>query len=388
MVEQRPVQTGITFNNQTVVTKGLQVGETVVTDGQLRLAPKMKVTVKKSDAAANTNSGRRQTRHERSRAVHPPPGDDHAGHVGHSAFWPGRFPPVARQRSAERGLSDGVQVSARPARRESGDDGFRRRDAAGKTTFHQRGRGLDVFHQLARQRVHHDPILAGTATLTRRRRTCRRPSPRPAKQLPPNMPTPPTYQKVIRRIRRSFFCPCRHRRCRCRTWTITAENLLAQQISQINGVAQVSVFGAQPYAVRIQVDPEQNWRLTDWGLIKSSSAVGKPECEPAARHALRENDQAFTVQANGQLTDAAAFRPMIVAYRNGNPGAAAATGQRPRQCAKRQRRGVGGQHARRHSGRAAPSRARIRSRWWNNIKKLLPQFRKCDPGVGEAGCGH
>ncbi len=55
-VEQRPVQTGITFNNQTVVTKGLNSGETVVTDGQLRLAPKMKVTVKKPDSASNTNS--------------------------------------------------------------------------------------------------------------------------------------------------------------------------------------------------------------------------------------------------------------------------------------------------------------------------------------------
>jgi len=54
IVEDRPVQTGITFNNETVVTKGLQAGETVVTDGQLRLAPKMKVTVKSSDSATNS----------------------------------------------------------------------------------------------------------------------------------------------------------------------------------------------------------------------------------------------------------------------------------------------------------------------------------------------
>jgi multidrug efflux system membrane fusion protein len=56
-VEMRPVQTGITFNNKTVVTKGLKVGETVVTDGQLRLAPKMKVTVKTSgDSATNSTA--------------------------------------------------------------------------------------------------------------------------------------------------------------------------------------------------------------------------------------------------------------------------------------------------------------------------------------------
>jgi len=53
-VEMRPVETGITFNNVTVVTKGLQAGETVVTDGQLRLVPKMKVTVKSSDSITNS----------------------------------------------------------------------------------------------------------------------------------------------------------------------------------------------------------------------------------------------------------------------------------------------------------------------------------------------
>jgi multidrug efflux system membrane fusion protein len=56
-VEMRLVLTGITFNNKTVVTKGLQVSETVVTDGQLRLAPKMKVTVKSSsDSATNSTA--------------------------------------------------------------------------------------------------------------------------------------------------------------------------------------------------------------------------------------------------------------------------------------------------------------------------------------------
>jgi multidrug efflux system membrane fusion protein len=56
IVEMRPVQTGITINNETVVQSGLKVGETVVTDGQLRLAPKMKVTVKSADTASKTNA--------------------------------------------------------------------------------------------------------------------------------------------------------------------------------------------------------------------------------------------------------------------------------------------------------------------------------------------
>jgi len=54
-VEMRPLKTGITFKNQTVVQSGLKAGETVVTDGQLRLAPKMKVAAKSSgDAATNS----------------------------------------------------------------------------------------------------------------------------------------------------------------------------------------------------------------------------------------------------------------------------------------------------------------------------------------------
>jgi multidrug efflux system membrane fusion protein len=56
IVEMQTVQTGITFNNETVVTKGLQAGETVVTDGQLRLEPKMKVTVKSSDSVTNSTA--------------------------------------------------------------------------------------------------------------------------------------------------------------------------------------------------------------------------------------------------------------------------------------------------------------------------------------------
>jgi membrane fusion protein, multidrug efflux system len=56
IVEMRPVQTGITFQNETVVQSGLQAGETVVTDGQLRLAPGAKVTVKSSESASKTNA--------------------------------------------------------------------------------------------------------------------------------------------------------------------------------------------------------------------------------------------------------------------------------------------------------------------------------------------
>jgi membrane fusion protein, multidrug efflux system len=54
-VEMRPVKIGVTFNSGTVIETGLKAGETVVTDGQLRLAPKMKVSIKSTNDSA-TNS--------------------------------------------------------------------------------------------------------------------------------------------------------------------------------------------------------------------------------------------------------------------------------------------------------------------------------------------
>jgi hydrophobic/amphiphilic exporter-1 (mainly G- bacteria), HAE1 family len=138
-----------------------------------------------------------------------------------------------------------------------------------------------------------------------------------AKQLPPNMPTPPTYQKVNPADSPIIFLSMSSPTLPMSDVDNYAENLLAQQISQINGVAQVSVFGAQPYAVRIQVDPN---KLAAYGLgidqVEQAVEAGNVN-QPLGT--LYGKHQAFTVQANGQLTDAAAFRPMIVAYRNGNP---------------------------------------------------------------------
>jgi multidrug efflux system membrane fusion protein len=54
-VEERPVKIGIAYDGETVVQKGLQAGETVVTDGQLRLAPDVKVNVKAPETTDSTN---------------------------------------------------------------------------------------------------------------------------------------------------------------------------------------------------------------------------------------------------------------------------------------------------------------------------------------------
>ena len=140
---------------------------------------------------------------------------------------------------------------------------------------------------------------------------------RAAKQLPPNLPTPPSYRKVNPADAPILYIAMSSPTLPISTVDNYAENLLAQEISMINGVAQVSVFGSQQYAVRVQVDPD---KLAAYGLgidqVEQAVVAGSVD-QPLGT--LYGKNQAFVVQANGQLEDAAAFRPMIVTYRNGNP---------------------------------------------------------------------
>src|SRR5436305_1290237 len=92
---------------------------------------------------------------------------------------------------------------------------------------------------------------------------------------------------------------------------------MAQRISTVSGVAQVQVYGAQKYAVRVQLDP-QSLASSGLGVEQVASAVQGANVD-LPTGTLYGAHQAFTVQANGQLTDAAAYRPLIVAYKNGSP---------------------------------------------------------------------
>ena len=138
-----------------------------------------------------------------------------------------------------------------------------------------------------------------------------------ARQLPPNMPSPPTYSKVNPADAPILYLALSSPTLPLSAVDNYAENLLAERISMVNGVAQVNVYGSQQYAVRIQVDPD---KLAAYGLgidqVEQAVQAGNVN-QPLGT--LYGKQKAFTVQANGQLEDAAAFRPMIVAYRNGNP---------------------------------------------------------------------
>jgi hydrophobic/amphiphilic exporter-1 (mainly G- bacteria), HAE1 family len=136
-------------------------------------------------------------------------------------------------------------------------------------------------------------------------------------RLPQSMPSPPSFRKVNPADRPVLFLAVRSSTLPLSTVDDFAETFMSQRISMINGVAQVQVFGPQKYAVHVQVDPRA-LATRQIGIDEVSAAVQKANVN-LPTGTLWGHDQAVTVQSNGQLMNAAAFNPLIVAYRNGSP---------------------------------------------------------------------
>src|SRR5689334_9395923 len=138
-----------------------------------------------------------------------------------------------------------------------------------------------------------------------------------ARQLPPNMPTPPTFNKVNPADQPVLYLALTSPTLPLSTIDEYGETLMAERISMVTGVAQVAVFGSQQYAVRMQLEPDA---LSSRGIgideVQSAVAAGNVNLPTGT---LYGRHQAFTVQANGQLMKAADYRPLIVAYRQGRP---------------------------------------------------------------------
>ncbi|MBI1820899.1 MAG: efflux RND transporter permease subunit [Nitrospirae bacterium] len=137
------------------------------------------------------------------------------------------------------------------------------------------------------------------------------------KNLPPGMPSPPTYQKVNPADQPILFLALSSPLLPLSKIDEYAENMIAQRISTISGVAQVQVFGSQKYAVRVQLDPAA-MASRGLGIDEVAGAISQQNVN-LPTGTLYGAHQAFTVQASGQLTNAAAYRQLIVAYRNGSP---------------------------------------------------------------------
>jgi len=138
-----------------------------------------------------------------------------------------------------------------------------------------------------------------------------------ARDLPQNMPTPPSYQKVNPADQPILYLSLSSPTLRLSDVDEYAETLIAQRVSMINGVAQVSVYGAQKYAVHVKLNP-QALASRQIGMDDISRALQEGNVnQPTGT--LYGKDQAYVVQANGQLQKAVDYGPLVVAYRNGAP---------------------------------------------------------------------
>ena len=135
--------------------------------------------------------------------------------------------------------------------------------------------------------------------------------------LPQNLPSPPTYRKVNPADQPILYLVLTSPTLPLSTLDEYGETMMAQRISTIDGVAQVIVYGAQKYAVRVRLDP----------MALAAQKIGIDEVVDAINGGnvnlptgvLYGSSRAYTVEATGQLENAQAYKPLIVAYRNGAP---------------------------------------------------------------------
>jgi HAE1 family hydrophobic/amphiphilic exporter-1 len=137
------------------------------------------------------------------------------------------------------------------------------------------------------------------------------------RQLPLNMPAPPSYSKV-----NPADTPVLNIALSSATASLSdvdeyAETLVAQSISTVNGVAQVQVYGSTKFAVHVQLDPKA-LAIRHIGIDDVESALNSGNVN-LPTGTLWGPQRAVTIQATGQLYKAADYAPLVVAYRNGAP---------------------------------------------------------------------
>ena len=136
------------------------------------------------------------------------------------------------------------------------------------------------------------------------------------RQLPQGM-LPPSYRKVDPSSSPIVYYALTSATMPLSTLDHYGQTFIGQRLSTVDGVAQVQVYGSQKYAVRIQLDPQklQAWKI---GIDEVVDAINTGNVN-LPTGILWGTDQTYTVESNGQLESAAAFRPLVIAYRNGAP---------------------------------------------------------------------
>ncbi len=137
------------------------------------------------------------------------------------------------------------------------------------------------------------------------------------RRLPPELPAPPSFRKVNPADSPILFLGLASPTLPLSTTNDYAEQVFAQQISQIPGVAQVTIFGQQKFAVRIEADPDaaaaRGLTLQDIRSAVSAANSATPV------GTLRGQGQNVTLTASGQIEHAEGYRDIVIAWRNGAP---------------------------------------------------------------------
>ena len=137
------------------------------------------------------------------------------------------------------------------------------------------------------------------------------------KQLPADMPSPPTYLKLNPGDQPILYVALTSPTQPLSMLDYYAQTLISQRISTIDGVAQVQVLGSKKYAVRIQLDPKllSSWKI---GIDEIQTAIQNANVNlPTGTIDGRYNS--YTIQANGQLYRADYYKRIVVGYRDGAP---------------------------------------------------------------------
>ena len=136
-------------------------------------------------------------------------------------------------------------------------------------------------------------------------------------QLPKNLPSPPTYRKVNPADSPILLLSATSDTLPLTTVSDAVDAQLAQQLSQISGVAQVLIGGQQKPSIRVQVDPA---KLVAKGLsledVRSQITITTVD---SPKGNVDGTTRAYTIYANDQMLDAKDWNDVIIAYRNGGP---------------------------------------------------------------------
>ena len=135
--------------------------------------------------------------------------------------------------------------------------------------------------------------------------------------LPKDMPSPPTYRKTNPADRPVLIYAIHSDGIPVYRLDDYAYTLLAQRLASISGVSEARIFGQKPYAVQVRINPTalaaRGIGLEDVRAAIAAASVNRPNGNLTGAH------QTVTLDTNDQIFDAAGFRQVIVAWRNGAP---------------------------------------------------------------------